>query len=92
MKKPCPGLDLLDDHGAFFAGVDRDLAGRFFQGAPDDLDAQQEVMVAFDFIERFQTTQKRHAAAGYDALFNRSTGGVQGIFSESMGGVAAKSY
>src|SRR5690606_29204884 len=71
---------LVHDDRALFAGVLDDLAERLFDGAPDDVHADLLLGVDLQLLERLLRAQERHAAAGDDALFDRSAGRVQRIF------------
>ena len=72
--------DLADHDGAFDAGVLGDLTDRSLESAQDDVDAGLHVrVVGLELADSSLGAQQSHAAAGNDALFNRSAGGVQSV-------------
>src|SRR5690606_16527394 len=78
-------LDLVEDHGGLFAGVGDDLAQRRFHRAQGDLDAVVLVLVGtLDLADGLQRAHQGDAAARDHALFDRSAGGVQGVFDAGL--------
>ena len=77
-------LDLLDHDGALDTGVVGDLAERFLNGAPDDIDADLHVAFDFELVQGGLGPEQGDAAAGHDALFNGRLGGVHGILDPGL--------
>ena len=74
-------FDVVEDHGAFAAGVFHDELQGLFQGAADDVDADLLVVGEFaDAVQGALGADQGDAAAGDDALFYGGTGGGQGVF------------
>src|SRR5690606_25773390 len=75
----------VHDHAGFFAGVGDDGAQRSLDGAQDQLDAGILVgVVALQGGNSGAGADQGHAAAGNDAFFNGSAGGVQGVFDAGL--------
>src|ERR1039458_4846373 len=72
--------NLIDDDGAFRAGVGNDLPDGLFAGALHDGDA--DLLVSLDLVggQGLGCAQQRDAAAGDDAFLNRRAGSMQSIF------------
>ena len=75
---------LTDDDRTLFARVLGDLTGRLLERATDDLDADRDVALGLDLVDRRDGADERHAAAGDDALFDCRLGGVHGIFDAGL--------
>ena len=73
-------LDLFDDDRAFDTGVVRDLAGRLFESAADDVHADLLIAFELEFIQGGDDLDQGGAAAGDDAFFDRRAGGRKGVF------------
>src|SRR5712692_8515208 len=71
--------NLLDDDTALQAGVGHQLAQRFVERAPEYLSADLLVTFKLHVLQRAGATQQRGTAARQHALFDRSSGRVQGI-------------
>src|SRR4029079_8115544 len=71
--------ELAHDHRALLAGGVDDLAGRLLEGAADDGDADLDVALGLDRLDRLGGAQQRDAAAGDDALLDGRLGGVHGV-------------
>src|SRR5690606_17597087 len=75
-------FDLLCHQRAFKAAVLSNLLDRGGQSATDDVNTDLFIALelAFELVKRLAGTQHRDAAAGQNALFNRSAAGVQSVF------------
>ena len=73
-------LDLLHDDRTFFTGVHGNLAGRFFQSAPYDIQAQLLVTFQAHLLESGDAAQERYAATRDDAFFHGRASCVQSVF------------
>src|SRR6185437_1765895 len=72
--------DLADHDRALDTGVLGDLADRSLQRLEHDVDAGLHVGVLVrELADRLLGAQQRAAAAGHDALFHRSAGGVERV-------------
>jgi hypothetical protein len=82
---PLPAAPCRHHDARFFASVRDDLAQRLFHGAQHDLDAGVLVGVrAGQACDRGASAEQRNAAAGHDAFFNGSAGGVQRVFDAGL--------
>src|ERR1017187_369536 len=68
------------DDCTFFTGVDHDLTQGLFQSAAHDVGTDLLVAFQVQAFDRSRTTQKGHAASGYDAFLDCSAGSMHGIF------------
>src|SRR6476646_9432065 len=73
------GADLLDHDTALEAGVRGDLLDGLLERAAHDLRAGCLVALEVDLVERRLGVQQGHAAAGHDALLDRSLGRLPGV-------------
>src|SRR6266852_2225649 len=69
-----------DHNGAFMAGVEGELAGRLFEGALHDADANGFVIMQLELLDGRDAAEQRRAAAGDDAFLDSRAGGVHGVF------------
>src|ERR1043166_2934348 len=73
-------LDFLHDNRAFHAGVFRQGASGFFDGAPDDIDADLFVMVAdFHAFQNGQAANEGDTTARNNAFFDGRAGRVESV-------------
>src|SRR5580692_3259914 len=68
--------DLADYDSAFETGVERNLAGRLFEGALHDAEADSFVIMELDLLDGRDATEQRRAAAGNDTFLDSRAGGV----------------
>ena len=76
--------DLAHHHGAFVAGVGRDLAQRLLERAPDDADAHRLVALGLHGLHGLHAAQQRDAAAGHDALLDGRLGRVHRVLDAGL--------
>ena len=72
-------LHVFNDQSGFQTGVLNELAERGFKALADDLNANRLIADRLNGFQRLLAADQRHAAAGHDALFNGSAGGVQSV-------------
>src|SRR5262249_6510489 len=72
----------LDHDRAFRTSIGGDVAHGLFQGTLHDTHTDTLVALEFRFqlLERWNRSQVRHPTTGDNALFDRRTGGIQGVF------------
>src|SRR5580704_2454618 len=71
--------DLSDHDSAFVSGVERDLAGRLFEGALYDAEADSFVIMELDLLESGEAAEQRRAAAGNDTFLDSCARSVHGV-------------
>ena len=72
-------LDVGDDESRFLSGIVDELAKRSLDSAADDRRADLLVALELESFDRLLGAEVGDAAAGNDALFDRSAGGVESV-------------
>src|SRR6266446_3948133 len=76
--------NLADDHGAFEAGVEGDLAAGLFERPLHDANSDCFVVVQLQLVNRGQAAQQSRTAAGNDAFLDSRAGCVHGVLNTSL--------
>jgi hypothetical protein len=77
-------FDVFDDESAFDAGVRGERAEGSFDGAADDVCAGGFVTFELEAVEGLLSAEESGTAAGDDAFFDGSAGGVEGVFDAGL--------